>query len=694
MGFPERSEGRARVRAGLCAAALTLALASPAARAQGGPAPAAASAIAPAAAPTLSAGDALRMAVAALRGGETARAATLLEAAAREHPVIADHADLLRARALLEGGAADEALAAARQGLERSPQSPLRSDLFAVLGDAFERAGQDAEARRAWESAASLTTHATRLAALRARDATSLERSGQGEAAAEVWRLVWREHPTSPEARHASGRLDALEAALGRRVRSAADHRARGDALFRVGWSEEALRDYEAALGAALGPAARRAVLARRAHCLFRLRRYPEATAAFEALAPDAEAALWRARSIARSGDVPRGIAELEVLAARAPAPTAQQARWLAALLLDDAGESARAEALYAAVAQGAGDASRIAEARWRLGWSAYRKGDFGVARRELERMAAAEPDPITRLQARYWQARAMEQAREAGAPALYAELAGEYPFTYYGWRAQARLAPGASVAARPRPVPSGTAALAPRELARPRILLEAGLESEAREELDRLRGRSRGLADRLELARLYADARAYERAQSLVVSGYADVLARGPASGDEELWWTAWPLAYAELVRGYSAGPGAPEPALVWAVMREESGYQPSVVSPAGARGLLQIMPSTGERLAQQVGLAPFSPEDLFRPEVNVRLGAAYLGGLTSRFDGRLSAAIGSYNAGPEAIARWLEERPSQDDDEWVESMPYEQTRTYVRRVLRSLHAYRVLYR
>jgi soluble lytic murein transglycosylase len=140
-------------------------------------------------------------------------------------------------------------------------------------------------------------------------------------------------------------------------------------------------------------------------------------------------------------------------------------------------------------------------------------------------------------------------------------------------------------------------------------------------------------------------------------------------------------------------AAPGQGVPAaLIWSIMREESGYRPDVVSPAGARGLLQIMPATGARLAREAQLDRFDPEDLFEPSLNVRLGAFYLGALMRRFEGRASAAIGSYNAGPEAVARWLARTGSLPDDEWVEGIPYEQTRGYVKRVLRSVCAYELL--
>jgi soluble lytic murein transglycosylase len=103
--------------------------------------------------------------------------------------------------------------------------------------------------------------------------------------------------------------------------------------------------------------------------------------------------------------------------------------------------------------------------------------------------------------------------------------------------------------------------------------------------------------------------------------------------------------------------------------------------------------MTETGERLARDTGRAGFAADDLFDPAINIELGSFYLGELTRRFDGRLEPAIASYNAGPSAVSQWLRGAPDSPEDEWVEAIPYDQTRNYVKRVLRSMRAYRVLY-
>jgi len=220
---------------------------------------------------------------------------------------------------------------------------------------------------------------------------------------------------------------------------------------------------------------------------------------------------------------------------------------------------------------------------------------------------------------------------------------------------------------------------------------MEAGWQKEAHGELERVETHARSLDDRLALAALYAEARDYNGAQRVVVDAYSERLARGPVPGLVELWWHAWPKPFPDAVREATARGGV-EPGLLYSLMREESSFRPEVVSIAGARGLLQLMPSTAERVARSLPLPGFTPDDLFDPVTNVRLGADYLAGLIRQFAGRTSAAVGSYNAGPHVVVRWAPEGPS-EDDEWVEEIPYEETRAYVKRVLRSAEAYRVLY-
>jgi len=632
-------------------------------------------------------GPALRTAVAALERGERHLADALLRAIGERHPVVADHVDLLRVRLRVEAGDTAGAIAFEPRWSQR--ESPLSGRFYALLGRAFATRGDERRARAAWEYAALATEDSERLARLELDIAESYLREGDRERAAERLLRVWTRYAELDEADTAGEHLDRLEPQLGRTLRTADAQRRRGDQLYRRYHNEDALAAYERALELGLAGSERVRAGHQRAETLFRLRRYPEAIEAFGALPESAERSIQVARAYARTGRVPEGARRLEAVGRRR-GPSAVRAQYLAALLWDGEDELARARELYASVIRRSPRSSWAEASRWRLGWEAYRAGRLSEATGWFAQLARVERDPVAALRPRYWQIRADEDLGDPEAPARYAALAREYPFSYYGWRALARA--GGRVPERPPPVVHpGTRALRPEALARPRILLEAGLVEEARDELAALFRRARGVDDRLALAGLYADAGDYHRAQRLVVDAYGESLARGPAPDRVELWWHAWPAPWAEELREATRD-GTPAPELVYSIMREESGYRPEVISVSGARGLLQLMPETASRVASATALGSFTPDDLFDPHTNIRLGSAYLGQLLERFEGRTPAAIGSYNAGPQAVARWLRERGT-TDDVWVEEIPYSQTRAYVKRVLRSLHAYRVLY-
>jgi soluble lytic murein transglycosylase len=634
-------------------------------------------------------GPALRAAVTALERGEVQLADALLAAVTQRHGLIADHADLLRLELRVESGRYADAVDLGKHWSHSG--SPVASDFYALLGRAHAALGDEASARSAWEYAALETRDRDRQAELRLAIAESVERGGNLEETGEALLLIWTRYPGSNEAEHAEVSLARLERQRGHSLRGASAHRQRAEALYRQRENEQALAAYDQALALGLADAERETAQHGRAETLFRLRRYTEAARAFEALSPTDERGIQHARAVARAGDVPRGARELEKLGEKAEGNQAARALLLAALLREGEGESKRANELYASLLRRAPRSSYADAARWRLGWSALRDGRNEEAIDYFEALEANEKDPVAALRPRYWRIRAGEQLGEDDVDERYAALAREFPLSYYGWRARERAGEG-SDARSLKKVRSGRTALTETQLARPRILLEAGLDAQAHLELDQLFRRARGMHDRLALAQLYANAGDYHRPQRLMVDAYTESLARGPVPDQLELWWHAWPMPFDEEMRGATLDGAKIEPQLVYAIMREESGYRPQVVSVSGARGLLQLMPETAERVARETQAGDVSLEDLFLPRVNIQLGSDYLSSLLERFDGRTSAAIGSYNAGPRAVAQWVANGPA-EDDAWVEEIPYDQTRSYVKRVLRSLHAYRVLY-
>src|SRR5262249_11708181 len=131
---------------------------------------------------------------------------------------------------------------------------------------------------------------------------------------------------------------------------------------------------------------------------------------------------------------------------------------------------------------------------------------------------------------------------------------------------------------------------------------------------------------------------------------------------------------------------------AFLYAIMRKESGFSPHDVSNADARGLLQMIPPTSEHVAAGAGI-PFFADELYEPEVNVRLGALYIGSLFKKFGGQVPLAGGAYNAGGHAMARWCEQHGKHPTDEFVELIAFAQTREYAKRVTGLYARYRYLY-
>lgn len=181
-----------------------------------------------------------------------------------------------------------------------------------------------------------------------------------------------------------------------------------------------------------------------------------------------------------------------------------------------------------------------------------------------------------------------------------------------------------------------------------------------------------------------------YRSLQTIVVNHYLGDLKRIPIK-DQQVWTFAYPRPYWIDVQNFSENAGI-DPYLALAIMREESLYQADVVSPASARGLMQLMPYTGKRVAKIIGLKLKDEKDLFDPKINIQLGTSYLGHISKRF-GEVIQIAGSYNAGPGRMKEWLKRFPDRDLDEFVESIPYIETRNYVKRVFRTHQLYKAIY-
>ncbi len=193
-------------------------------------------------------------------------------------------------------------------------------------------------------------------------------------------------------------------------------------------------------------------------------------------------------------------------------------------------------------------------------------------------------------------------------------------------------------------------------------------------------------------LCSIYTQLSVAKRGFQIATSGIVSAGLALPSTA-QELWtWDClYPKPYANRVAALEHAHSIPS-GLVHAVMRQESAFDPDVVSPAGAIGLMQVMPSTASKVADEASLA-FDPQELHTPWLNLELGSRYLAKLLRLFDGNIPVSVAAYNAGPIAAGRWLARASSLPVDLWVAQIPYKETRRYVLEVMSNLARYRFLY-
>jgi soluble lytic murein transglycosylase len=326
----------------------------------------------------------------------------------------------------------------------------------------------------------------------------------------------------------------------------------------------------------------------------------------------------------------------------------------------------------------------RASLARFRLAVHARRQGllDSAAALYRAE-VAAAAPQ---RTAARFWLGRlALARGDTAEARATWLALAREDSIGYYGLRARREVdLPPLRLAVAPLPVPPPDMAAA---LARLDTLVFAGLDSAADAEVRIILGR----APQLDVETLLA------WSGGLAARGYGPPAVRlgwqaaAKAPADPRALRAIFPWPNRAAVEAEAAEFGV-DPWLFVAIVRQESVFDAEALSPAGARGLAQLLPGTAALTARGIDVT-FYPEWITVPDLNLHLGAAHLDELLRRFGGRIDAAIAAYNAGVTPVKRWLAREGAADPDEFLELIPYQETRGYVRSVQRNRELYRALY-
>jgi soluble lytic murein transglycosylase len=607
------------------------------------------------------------------------------------HPTLRTYAQYEQAAALLRtgtSGAAEEAASILRSTAPSAPPR-LRGRILTALGEAEMALGRPAQAVAALQAASALRPDDPEVWLRLGGAAAS---TGRRDLARRAYaRAAWSFPGHGAEVRAHK----ALSALLGRPIRpgdiDAESRLLRGRRLAQDGEWEQAAVEFRAAVAAA-GPRVSRSTAGEARYRLGEIYVHSDLRAAHDAFRRAAHhgwntagAWYWAASSARRVGLTAQAREAASALLRSAPAGFWTARFWLDAgrrAESDRRGTEATAHYRRAiAAAPGSGEA---AEARWRLGWVALDSGRHSDAETAFREAARTAPWRSEAARAWYWAAKTLEaRSHRLAAGTLLRMVADQYPLTFYGQRARARLGlPAPSIPPAPSPTPDAPArtVAAPTHEELARLGQDADAVEAAEDSLDARPGRRDLRVVRL-LAETYGRLGAVRRSVA-----YAEEALAGGVR-DQAVWRLAYPKTYWPEVAPAAQAAGI-DPLLLLALVREESRYDALVISPARAVGLAQILPTTAQAMTGDPSLTVHRLKD---PATNLTLGARYLRLQLDRFDGDLRLALAAYNAGPGAARRWR--NLDADPDYFIEKIGYAETRAYIRRVLGSYGVYRVVW-
>jgi soluble lytic murein transglycosylase len=591
-----------------------------------------------------------------------------------------------------------------------TPASPLVTKAALLQAESFLEGGNPAGAvTLVQQHLADLSAPQAELLLARAYEAQKDAAQNNADTAAQHYQKIYVEYPLSKEAADA-------EAALTRYPGIPAD------ALFARGLKLEAGGDYTRARKELT------ALLPRLSGENFDLARARIGAAAylarenesaykhlisFEATAPEAEAErlYYLLESQRRLNRLDEMNATLEKLAQSHP-----QSHWRFEALASVGNYYAAhdqpetAQPLYRTCSESFANDPQSANCHWKITWFAYLH-DPAQAEAMLRDHLARYPASDQVSPALYYLGRIAESKSDwAAARAYYDTINNTYPNYYYAVLARERLQTPSVAGAIPSPSAAQFIAgiqlvnrhaaetfeatpLTKQRIARARLLDVAGLDDWAEGEL-RFGAKADGQPQimALELAELASQRDAPDQGIRYIKHYAPGYLSMSLDAAPERFWRLAFPLPFRKALEEYCRAQSL-DPYLMAALIRQESEFNPKAISPANARGLSQVMPATGRQLNRKLKIPRYNTAMLFTPDTNLKMGTFYLKQLSDELEGKWEATLASYNAGKSHVNTWMASANFREPAEFVESIPFNETRVYVQSVLRNAEVYRKLY-
>jgi soluble lytic murein transglycosylase len=351
---------------------------------------------------------------------------------------------------------------------------------------------------------------------------------------------------------------------------------------------------------------------------------------------------------------------------------------------------------------------TRASYAHWKAAWLTLRLGRTEEAKKEFEEQIAVYPNGNETSNALYWRARiAEEENQPAMARAFYQKLSDRYRNYYYAALGRERLKKLPESSDQPEQYPlldrvppldhaeKITLEEPPADdlhLQKAKLLGNGGLVDFAVRELQAAANDDKGNWELAETAQIYTDTGHYDRALEIMKHSVPSYFAVDIPMLPREYWEALFPRPYWSDLKKFSTANGL-DPYLVASLIRQESEFNPLAVSRANAVGLMQLLPRTGKLVAKQESLRRYNASQLYTPTVNLELGTRYFRGMVDQFGGSFEHALAAYNAGSDRVEEWIGQGPYRDSPEFVESIPFTETREYVQAIMRNASVYRQLY-
>ncbi len=623
-------------------------------------------------------------------------------AAAKQHSeVLADYADYLAAECLHAENNEKAAEALLRGFDERYPDTIFDIEAPELEANVLLAEGDATAAQRTLLTVADEAQDMPNYELTEAKIAYAIQQNDEAE---RVFKQLLLSHPLSPEAEEARARLTAMGAETSL---TAEELRSLGDAYYNAGRYQLASEQYRALARNMELPAAERnefEVAAAACDLKLKLLTDREAEALPDTNDENGARRLYLLMELARSHENQGEQQQLvEEMKSRFP-----ESPWLAEALYSSGNmylllrDYPRAVDAYSYLAAHFPGYKNAAAAHWRAGWLSYRQGQFGEASRIFDEQIRLYPQDTESAAALYWRGRLHESQdhQTALAAADFRAVVGRYQHYFYAQMARKRLkalglpelvSQTQMGAFQPPPVPHlvDTFPADSPHIAKARLIANAGLNEYVGQEIaaDPDSGSWSALAE----AQIYASFGETFRAMRALKRAMPYYTSAPIGSIPQAYWRILFPEPWWDTIKEESAKNGL-DPYLVASLIRQESEFNASAISYANAWGLMQLEPNVGRKLAREEGMSHFQTFQLLNPEVNIRLGCKYLKQMLDRFGGVEEYALAAYNAGDSRVVDWQAAGPYGGMDEFVESIPFTQTREYVEAILRNEEIYRSL--